>query len=322
MNTNRGVRPNLFIVGGPKTGTTALSTYLGSHRNVWISNPKEPFFWCTDFPESKSIHGIESDQHYFNLFADAKPEQHRIVGEASTTYLQSRMAIEGILSFNRQAKFIAMLRNPIEVAYAMHGELLRHGFENEPNFEVAWHRQRERSEGKSIPKNCPFPHQLQYRDVASFGQQIHRFFGQVETCQREVIIFDDFVTNTPKVYQKLLRFLELDDDGREHFPRLHEAKVNRLSFLTQFYEQPPTVLAPTLRRVRKWYHGHPGMLQSILRKLVFRSQPREPLRETFRAEIAKEFRDDVCQLSELLQRDLSGWLDPSKLTEASSQLSE
>jgi len=56
--------PNFFIVGAPKCGTTALSEYLRSHPNVFMSFPKEPHYfaedmvsyrYCTTLPEYLKI---------------------------------------------------------------------------------------------------------------------------------------------------------------------------------------------------------------------------------------------------------------------------
>jgi len=42
-------KPNFFIVGAPRCGTTALSEYLRGHPNVFMCHPKEPFYFAT-FP--------------------------------------------------------------------------------------------------------------------------------------------------------------------------------------------------------------------------------------------------------------------------------
>jgi len=35
-------RPNLFLVGAQKSGTTTLSVMLASHPSVFMCSPKEP----------------------------------------------------------------------------------------------------------------------------------------------------------------------------------------------------------------------------------------------------------------------------------------
>ena len=38
------LKPNLFIIGAPKSGTTSLSDYLCLYKEVSFSVLKEPFF--------------------------------------------------------------------------------------------------------------------------------------------------------------------------------------------------------------------------------------------------------------------------------------
>jgi hypothetical protein len=87
-------RPNFFIVGAPKCGTTSLSEYLRSHPNVFMSSPKEPHFFATDlYPRNPE--GIDSVAAYLQLFTDAR-DQHQVVGEASASYMFSDAAIPAI----------------------------------------------------------------------------------------------------------------------------------------------------------------------------------------------------------------------------------
>jgi hypothetical protein len=37
-------KPNLFIVGAAKSGTTSLHNYLNQHPDIFMCNPKEPHY--------------------------------------------------------------------------------------------------------------------------------------------------------------------------------------------------------------------------------------------------------------------------------------
>lgn len=39
------MRPNLFIIGAPKCGTTSLYEYLYGHPEIYMSPVKEPFYF-------------------------------------------------------------------------------------------------------------------------------------------------------------------------------------------------------------------------------------------------------------------------------------
>jgi len=42
-------KPNLFVVGEAKSGTTALYDFLTQHPDIFMCDPKEPDFFCKDF---------------------------------------------------------------------------------------------------------------------------------------------------------------------------------------------------------------------------------------------------------------------------------
>ncbi len=53
-------RPNLFLVGAPRSGTTALHGYLALHPDAFMSPVKEPHFFCGDLRrECDAFHGRE-----------------------------------------------------------------------------------------------------------------------------------------------------------------------------------------------------------------------------------------------------------------------
>lgn len=56
--------PNLFIIGAPKTGTTALANNLAQHSEIYISKYKEPRFF--DFEEDYPIKTLDEYLKLFN----------------------------------------------------------------------------------------------------------------------------------------------------------------------------------------------------------------------------------------------------------------
>lgn len=300
--------PNFIVAGAPKTGTTALCQYLGEHPNAFVCNPKEPFYWCSDFKKSKPFHNMTSLENYLALFEDAT-EEHSAIGEGSTTYMQSREALRNIIEFNPDIRVIAMLRNPLDVAYAMHGELVRHFMEDERDFRKAWELQESRADGKNLPSVDRMDHQLQYRDVASFFPQVKRLWDFIPESQRLLIIFDDFAADTKGAYEQVVDFLGLPQTGRTEFPKVHAAKVFRNQFVGRMYHDPPAFLEPVVAQFRKWFTGgQKGWLKSSLSKLASREKKRDPLGDEFRGLLKDTFREDIQQVSDLIQRDLTSWV--------------
>lgn len=300
--------PNLFIIGAPKSGTSALAAYLDEHPNVFFSNPKEPFFWSTDYPRLRKRQGLSSTDDYLKLFRSATTD-HQIVGEGSTNYLRSQVAIAGILEFNPAAKFIVMLRNPVEVAHAFHSECLFAFIEREEDFETAWRLQSERANGQRIPADCLAPQFLQYASVASYASQIERLFELVPPPQRKVILFDDFQDNNAGVYFEVQDFLSLPRYEKETFERVNAAHGHRSKLIANLILNPPAILKPGIELMRRLLRTeNKNSFAAKLKAKLRKPQKRTPLSSEFREELQYFFSDDIRRLQVLLNRDLSNWL--------------
>jgi hypothetical protein len=57
MNEANAPKPNFFIVGAPRCGTTALYTFLKQHPDIFMADDKEPHFFGRDlyFPVLSGI---------------------------------------------------------------------------------------------------------------------------------------------------------------------------------------------------------------------------------------------------------------------------
>ena len=167
------IKPNFFIIGAPKCGTTSLASWLAEHPEIYFSPTKEPHYFNTDHRRF-----LNSLQGYERLFAGATV-QHRAVGEASVWYMYSAAAVANILDYAGEAKFIVMLRNPIEMAPSLHEELVFTGREDVKEFAEAWSLQDVRRNGQKLPPMVWEPKYVQYGDLCSLGVQLDRVFRLV-----------------------------------------------------------------------------------------------------------------------------------------------
>ena len=74
MGLGKVKRPNTFIIGAPKSGTTALANYLSHHPNAFLCYPKEPSYWSSDINQKHANALIESLGDYEALFKNANEE--------------------------------------------------------------------------------------------------------------------------------------------------------------------------------------------------------------------------------------------------------
>lgn len=298
------VKPNFFIVGAPKCGTTALYRYLRLHPNIYMPAKKEPHFFARDLGAYPAIKTMED---YIALFMGAEP-RHRRIGEASVYYLRSVVAIPNILAFNPEARIIAMFRNPVDVVHSFHSQLLYWSEEVVPDFETAWRLQERRSRGESLPHGSRGAFLLQYAEMARFGTQVERLLAVVPAEQVKLILYDDFAASPRRVYSEVVDFLGLPPDERTEFPRINDNKRARVAWLRNLIRKPP----PALREVYRGVKSRVGrkrldaIRQGVIERLTVKER-REPLSPAFRAELVDLFRDDVTLLGRLMGRDLRHW---------------
>jgi hypothetical protein len=297
------MKPNFFIIGAPKCGTTSLSQYLGGHPNIFVSRVKEPHYFDLDTSRRMKL----KPQTYMSLFANANPNVHRAVGEASTGYLSSNAAVPDILRFNPDAKLIVMLRNPVELVQALHSEMYFEGVEDVGEFERAWNLERERRRGISVPPACWEAKKLFYSELGKLGDQVERLFTVAPRSRIMVIIFDDFACDTQRIYEQVLTFLNVPSDSRTSFPpmnqnrRIRSPRIQRALAWSSNYVR--------LFRATSGYDLHFGLgLLPRMMRLNSCSAPRKPISSKLSSELSDFYSDDICKLSTLLSRDLSSWL--------------
>ena len=121
------------ILGAAKSGKSGLRTYLRTHPQVFMPE-RETNFYADDlnFAEYEPQRRAKDRQAYCELFAGAAEGQ--LLGEMSGAYLWSEPAVPNILKDSPEARFIVMMRNPIDTAHASHSYFFRRHFEDEPSF--------------------------------------------------------------------------------------------------------------------------------------------------------------------------------------------
>lgn len=295
-------RPNFFIVGAPKTGTSALYTYLREHPHIFMPLEKEPFYFLD---EDSGMRVVHTEEQYLKLFAPAHYDQHHAIGEGSTLYLESASALRRIHAFNPEAKIIAILRNPVELIHAFHAQLLWRRIEDQRDFETAWRLQTARRQGQNIPSSAADPYYLQYERIGQQGAQVADLLTIFPPEQVRLYLFDDFKRDVAAVYNDALAFLGVPLIERETFERVNENKSHRSAFVSQLLVRNPVVM-----RVRDLLGiQHTGLFTWLLR-FNMQKHPRAALSPALHAELVTTFREDIRQLQSLIGRDLSHWLAP------------
>jgi hypothetical protein len=148
-----------------------------------------------------------------------------------------------------------MFRNPIDMVYSFHSQLLYVAEEDEPDFEKAWRLQERRNRGLDLPPRSRGAFLLQYADLGRFGTQTERLLATFPREQVKLILFDDFAASPQAVYDQVIEFLEIPHDGRTEFPRINDNKRARVDWLRRFARKPPPMLRNAIRGLKQAVGG-------------------------------------------------------------------
>lgn len=228
------IKPNLFIVGAPKCGTTFLYHYLKMHPEIYFPNFKEPHFFGSDLKRKHSAYNLNKNE-YKNLFEIDK----KIIGEASTLYIFSKNAAKEIYDFNPNAKIIIMLRDLVDLVHSMHSQFLFSGDEIIEDFEQALDLEKDRINGKNIPNQTTVDNKLFYTsNIMSLPQNINSFIDYFSRKNIKFIFLDEIKNNPEKVYKQTLDFLDVSLDKHIiDFKVINKNKTYKSKFIRDFIKK-------------------------------------------------------------------------------------
>lgn len=290
-------KPNLFIIGAPKCGTTSLYDWLAQHPQIFMSSFKEPHYFNTD----DTFRFVKDADEYLKLFELANNE-HQIVGEASTWYLFSKTAVPRIECYtSKSAKYIVCLRDPIGMVQSLHAQNVFSGNESVPNFEKAWKLQGPRSRGKMLPMFTNAASHLQYYDVCALGAMVENLLKNVARDRVHFILLEDMIADPEGEYAKVLRFLNISSPSSLiDFAAQNSSHRPKSILVTRLIS-----LGSMIRRMTGVKRGF-GIL-TWMRSANKLEKPRTKISSGMIHELSQAFLTDILKLEKVLGRDLSHW---------------
>jgi hypothetical protein len=191
VGSNGASKPNLFVIGAMKSGTTYLNKLLGGHPSIFMASPEEPSYFVdpeqlrTLWPEAWDLGFWRSEETYLNLFRSCGDAV--ILGEASTNYTKRPLVAgvpERIYRFNPDARFVYLLRDPVERTISHYWHMVRYNAERRPILEAV----------KTEP---------QYVDVSHYAMQLIPYlelFGR----ERVAVLTFEQLTGAPEATMRAL----------------------------------------------------------------------------------------------------------------------
>ncbi len=284
-------KPNFLIAGAPRSATTTLHFTLKKHPDIFMTNYKEPNYFCSGL-------GFKKWEDYLSLFKEAGEE--KIVGESSVRCLEDESSFYKIKDKLGRVKVFFQLREP--VSRALSGWRLRK---------------------RQVPSLGSFEKEIKWPEVDQNSRYI-RFSLYAEGIKRaydvfgkenvEVAIFEEFVECPEKIIDKILEFLKVEKISLGKVRKINAGGKPKLPFLYQITHNFFTsenwfkdfIRRSTTQRLRnRMVHQCEVLLRRFNLweekiKCDFNKKEKKTLQDRI-------FREDIEKLEKLLEKDLSFW---------------
>jgi hypothetical protein len=191
---------DFVVIGAQKSGSTVLHYFLTRHRRISMGNRQEIHFFDDDkvFAQTPvDYDGLHC--HYPRVGRDV------MAGDCTPSYLYHVPAADRIHRYNPGIKLIALLRNPVERAFA-HWNMQRFKGREPLDFLAAV------KEEKSRITNAPATDARRFAYVGRgyYAQQLSRFFNLFPRERIKVLKFEDFQMRQREVVNGIFTFLGLE----------------------------------------------------------------------------------------------------------------
>ena len=284
------MKVDFFIVGAPKAGTTSLYKYLNQHQDVVMSSVKEPNYFSKEELESQDLYyaskNITDEKDYHSLF-QANGEKKKL-GEASVSYLFYPKVSKRIFTYNKDAKIIIILRNPVDRAYSHYKMDFRLGFVKRDFEDLVLNNNQEGS-----------LFYQQYIDLGLYHLQVKSYideFGSTNVC---VMFYEDLKKDRATFVNNILSFLNLKSDSNINFNlKYNKSKLPSNNFMRYLYS------ISLVRKTASFLFNE--RLINFINKNFFRESNQE-IESKVRHKLNQVFLNDIFMLEKLLNKDLSSW---------------
>ncbi len=294
--------PNFVVIGAGRSGTTSLHNYLGQHPDIYVSRKKSPNYFVAQDPQpawenatlqAMAKQWISTRKAYEAQFDGVTTE--RAIGDISPVYLQSIHTAKRIKeTLAPSTKLVAILRNPVDRAYAHYLGRRRDGLELVDDFNAIVDRE----------LTAPFHDDVAFGSYIGCGRYHHflePFFEQFPADNIRVYLFDQLQKDLSGLLRDLFSFLDVDPDYQVDTAFSHnQTGIIKNPLLRSLW----TKSVGLRTRMRPYL---PAFIRHGSRSMLAQQVSKPSLGEDARQRISAALHEDTQALQQLINMDLSSW---------------
>lgn len=195
MKNNAHIKPNLFIIGAMKAGTTSLHNYLNHHPDVFMCEPKEPGYFVEELNLDKG------EAWYLDLFKDAGGAA--IVGESSTHYSKYpsyKGVAERVAKYAPDARLVYVMRDPVQRALSQYWY----------SIDAAARRPDSRFHMETRQLATAVKEDHTYVDFSDYAMQLQHYMKYFDRDQIYTLTFESLIADPHRETNSLLEWLGVE----------------------------------------------------------------------------------------------------------------
>jgi len=228
------VLPDYYIIGVVKGGTTSLHDYLIKHPCIQPPIGKEIDYFGQLYYRGQYWYRSSFPYKIQKFFAQKIQKKDFLTGEATPRYIEHPNVHERIKQLTPNAKFIVLLRNPIDRAYSHHNMNMTRKHET-LSFEEAINNEQSRIQGEyeKMKKDYQYfnwtYYLFAYKEHGKYIERLQRWMKIFPRKQFKIIKSEDLFENPSTVYAEILEFLNLPKWDLNEYPALKKRKYQKLN---------------------------------------------------------------------------------------------
>lgn len=201
----RGSLPDFLILGGMRCGTTSLYSYLAGHPDIEPAIGKELQYF--------TVFSSRGERWYRGHFPAPRPGRQTF--EASPYYLYHPLAPARVARTLPHARFIVLVRDPVQRAYSHYKHSVERGVEP-LSFLDAIRAEPERLRpylsGDLVSRHAHVAlRSYSYVSRGQYAEQLERWYEHVDRERILVLRSEDMYSDPASTYARCLTFLGLPD---------------------------------------------------------------------------------------------------------------
>jgi hypothetical protein len=281
-------RPNLFLIGAMKSATGTLHRHLKQHPDIFMCEPKEPCYFVErsqlNWPFIEALGLWRGESYYLQLFEAAGDAE--VVGESSTMYAklpQITGVPQRIAAFNPDARFLYIMRDPIERAVSHY-----------------WHAVRWDDERRT-PDDALLGDPM-YLEVSDYAMQLQPYIDLFGRERIRVLTTEEFSRDTAATLHQVFEWLGVDPEAADDSAGV---RANRTPEESIVRRKPWMVTVERLRWSKAYRVVRPLVPQSLrtsARGVGQESIEKVEISDELYAELRERLLPRVAELEVLLDR--------------------